>query len=204
MLSQVTTYDQTKSWLRRRYSDGFGCESRSPSAPLPFAATLSPAHVHVLIRRLHVVVSLITGVVATTAKPQPILNPTPTPRDLLKSYKPILNPTPTPRSPRRSTCSRAVSWPLPTPPTASPPSCCGCCGRRGVAPAAAPSRPISADLGATSAQEGPLALFNGWLPTYFRRAHETRTLAFRAASPHSHCAVRPPPLPCLVSHGGAP
>ena len=59
-------------------------------------------------------------------------------------------------------------------------------------------------ISATSAQEGPLALFNGWLPTYFRRAHETRTLAFRAASPHSHCAVRPPPLPCLVSHGGAP
>mmetsp|Transcript_32740 Transcript_32740/g.107064 ORF Transcript_32740/g.107064 Transcript_32740/m.107064 type:complete len:236 (-) Transcript_32740:378-1085(-) len=57
-VGEVTTYDQTKSWLRRRYSDGFG---------------------------LHVVVSLITGVVATTVKPQPILNPTPTPRDLLKS-----------------------------------------------------------------------------------------------------------------------
>jgi len=43
------TYDQTKSWLRRRYSDGFG---------------------------LHVVVSLITGVVATTVA---------APFDLLKS-----------------------------------------------------------------------------------------------------------------------
>ena len=42
-------------------------------------------HMHVLIRRLHVVVSLITGVVATTVKPKPILNPTRTPRDLLKS-----------------------------------------------------------------------------------------------------------------------
>lgn len=86
-VGEVTTYDQTKSWLRRRYSDGFG---------------------------LHVVVSLITGVVATTVA---------APFDLLKSR---------------------------------------------VMASADPADGFASVLLRLLRQEGPLALFNGWLPTYFR------------------------------------
>ena len=86
-VGEVTTYDQTKSWLRRHYEDGFA---------------------------LHVAVSLITGVVATTVA---------APFDLLKSR---------------------------------------------VMASANPADNFATVLLRLLRHEGPLALFNGWLPTYFR------------------------------------
>ena len=83
----MTTYDQVKSTLRRHYPDGFA---------------------------LHVVVSLITGVVATTVA---------APFDLLKSR---------------------------------------------VMASADPADGFVQVLGRLLRNEGPLALFNGWLPTYCR------------------------------------
>ena len=86
-VGEVTTYDQTKSWLRRHYTDGFA---------------------------LHVVVSLITGVVATTVA---------APFDLLKSR---------------------------------------------VMASSDPSDGLMRVLTRLLRNEGPLALFNGWWPTYCR------------------------------------
>ena len=86
-VGEVTTYDQVKSTLRRHYPDGFA---------------------------LHVVVSLITGVVATTVA---------APFDLLKSR---------------------------------------------VMASADPADGFVQVLGRLLRNEGPLALFNGWLPTYCR------------------------------------
>ena len=86
-VGEVTTYDQVKSSLRKHYEDGFG---------------------------LHVVVSLITGVVATTIA---------APFDLLKSR---------------------------------------------VMASADPADGFARVLLRLLRNEGPLALFNGWLPTYLR------------------------------------
>ena len=86
-VGEVTTYDQTKSYLRRHYEDGFG---------------------------LHVVTSLITGVVATTVA---------APFDLLKSR---------------------------------------------VMASSNPTDGFVSVLARLLRHEGPLALFNGWWPTYLR------------------------------------
>ena len=86
-VGEVTTYDQVKSTLRRHYEESFG---------------------------LHVVTSLVTGVVATTVA---------APFDLLKSR---------------------------------------------VMASADPSDGFVRVLVRLLRQEGPLALFNGWLPTYLR------------------------------------
>ena len=86
-VGEVTTYDQTKSYLRRHYEDGFG---------------------------LHVVTSLITGVVATTVA---------APFDLLKSR---------------------------------------------VMASSNPTDGFVSVLARLLRHEGPLALFNGWGPTYLR------------------------------------
>ena len=84
---EVTTYDQTKAVLKRHYEDGFA---------------------------LHVVTSLITGVVATTVA---------APFDLLKSR---------------------------------------------VMASADPADGFARVAMRLLRDEGPLALFNGWTPTYFR------------------------------------
>lgn len=86
-VGEVTTYDQVKSYLKRHYQDGFG---------------------------VHVVCSLITGVVATTVA---------APFDLLKSR---------------------------------------------VMASTNPADNFATVLLRLLRHEGPLALFNGWLPTYFR------------------------------------
>eukprot|EP00900_Chrysochromulina_parva_P018996 jgi/Chrpa1/27098/Chrysochromulina_OHIO_Genome00011011-RA len=86
-VGEVTTYDHTKSILRQHYEDGFA---------------------------LHVVVSLITGVVATTVA---------APFDLIKS---------------RTMASSD------------------------------PADGFASVLLRLLRHEGPMALFNGWLPTYFR------------------------------------
>lgn len=86
-IGEVTTYDQTKTWLKQHYQDGFG---------------------------LHVVTSLITGVVATTVA---------APFDLIKS--------------------------------------------RVMASNKAGDGFVSV-LMRLLQKEGPRALFNGWVPTYFR------------------------------------
>ena len=86
-VGEVTTYDQVKTWLKRHYEDGFA---------------------------VHVVTSLITGVVAT---------PVAAPFDLLKS--------------------RVMASDLAT-------------------------DSFATVLARLLRQEGPFALFNGWLPTYLR------------------------------------
>mmetsp|Transcript_82304 Transcript_82304/g.246756 ORF Transcript_82304/g.246756 Transcript_82304/m.246756 type:complete len:291 (+) Transcript_82304:3-875(+) len=86
-VGEVTTYDQVKTWLKRHYEDGFA---------------------------VHVVTSLITGVVATTVA---------APFDLLKS--------------------RVMASDL-------------------------ASDTFATVLVRLLRQEGPLALFNGWMPTYLR------------------------------------
>ena len=86
-VGEVTTYDQTKVWLKQYWADGFA---------------------------LHVAVSLITGVVATTVA---------APFDLLKSR---------------------------------------------VMASADPADGFARVLARLLRTEGPLALFNGWLPTYLR------------------------------------
>ena len=86
-VGEVTTYDQTKAYLKRHYADGFA---------------------------LHVVTSLVTGVVATTVA---------APFDLLKSR---------------------------------------------VMASADPTDGFVRVLVRLLRHEGPLSLFNGWLPTYCR------------------------------------
>jgi hypothetical protein len=86
-VGEVTTYDQTKTVLKRHYEDGFG---------------------------LHVITSLITGIVATTVA---------APFDVLKSRVMVSNN---------------------------------------------PADGLLSVLMRLLRQEGPLSLFNGWLPTYFR------------------------------------
>ena len=132
-VGEVTTYDQTKAYLRKHYEDGFA---------------------------LHVVTSLITGVVATTVA---------APFDLIKS---------------RTMASSN------------------------------PADGFASVLVRLLRQEGPLALFNGWLPTYFRLGPHAiltfplvrlsaRLSAPPPSPPRSH--RRPWTLPSLApSHGAAP
>ena len=130
-VGEVTTYDQVKSTLRRHYPDGFA---------------------------LHVVVSLITGVVATTVA---------APFDLLKSR---------------------------------------------VMASADPTDGFVNVLMRLLRHEGPLALFNGWLPTYCRLGPHA-ILTFPVITPRldesgtgipdgRSCCVRA--LACTVVRSDAP